>query len=111
MNKISLSAEAQRDLQDIKCYISVELDNMTAAVNTVKRITAKIKILSEHPMAGAALTSITAVDSDYRFLVAGNYLVFYRFVNQEIFVDRILYGRRNYLRILFGDFVNDETEE
>lgn len=30
MNKISLSAEAQRDLQDIKRYISVELDNITA---------------------------------------------------------------------------------
>lgn len=111
MNKINLSAAAQRDLQDIKRYISVELDNTTAAVNTVRKITAKIRLLSEHPRAGAALTTIADIDSDYRFVVAGNYLVFYRFSNQEIFVDRILYGRRNYLQILFGDTIEDNAEE
>lgn len=111
MNKINLSAAAQRDLQDIRSYIAVDLDNISAAANTVKRITAKIRILQEHPLAGAALTAIADIDSDYRFLVAGNYLVFYRYFEQEIFVDRILYGRRNYLRILLGNLAEEETDK
>ena len=52
---------------------------------------------------GALLASIANVDSDYRFIVSGNYLIFYRVSGMDVYVDRILYGRRDYLRILFGD--------
>ena len=52
---------------------------------------------------GANLSSITGIASDYRYLVVRKYLVFYRYSNGNIFVDRILYGRRNYLNILLGN--------
>ena len=48
------------------------------------------------------------VESDYRFLVSGNYLAFYRAYGNTVYVDRILYGRRDYLRILFGDVETTE---
>jgi plasmid stabilization system protein ParE len=51
---------------------------------------------------GPSLSSITEVESDYRFLVCGNYLTFYRVKGKDVYIDRILYGRRDYLRILFG---------
>ncbi|MDH7526011.1 MAG: hypothetical protein QHH10_11925 [Peptococcaceae bacterium] len=48
------------------------------------------------------------MQTDYRFLVCDNYLIFYRYEDGIVFVSRILYGRRNYTRILFGDLLEDE---
>ena len=107
MNNIRMSAAAQRDLAEIKQYIELNLENPTAALSTAKMIVQKIRILADHAWAGAALNSIADVDSDYRFLVTGNYLVFYRVYGNDVFVDRILYGRRNYLNILLGDLTED----
>ena len=66
--------------------------------------------LADFPLIGAPLSSIYEIDSDYRFLVCGNYLAFYRPQESEVLIDRILYGRRDYLVILFGDFPKNETE-
>ena len=82
---------------------SNELENTSAAIKTTKRITQTIRILQTYAEAGALLSSIADADDTYRFLVSGNYLIFYRVNEHDIYVDRILYGRRDYLRILFGD--------
>lgn len=111
MNNLYLSQAAQDDLTEIKAYISEELENPTAALSTVGRITKSIRILRNHAMAGAPLSSVANVDNDYRFLVSGNYMVFYRAIGSEVYVDRILYGRRDYLRVLFGDVLETEQSE
>lgn len=111
MNNLYLSQAAQDDLTEIKAYISEELENPTAAFSTVGRITKSIRILKNHAMAGAPLSSVANVDNDYRFLVSGNYMVFYRAIGSEVYVDRILYGRRDYLRVLFGDVLETEQSE
>ena len=103
MNNLHLSDEAQRDLAGIKAYISVELGNPAAALSIVRSITKDIRSLKSYAMLGAELSSISAVPSDYRFLVTGNYLTFYRVLGTDVYVDRVLYGRRDYLRDLFGD--------
>ena len=110
MNKIHLSCEAQDDLAEIKSYISTELDNPAAALRTVDRVTKSIRILQTHAGAGALLSSIANVDSDYRFLVSGSYMSFYRVNGSDVYVDRVLYGRRDYLRILFGDAQEEPIE-
>lgn len=51
---------------------------------------------------GPPLDSIVALESEYRFLVVGNYLVFYRVKGNDVYVDRVFYGRRNYPELLFG---------
>ena len=102
MNEQHLSPEAQADLEEIKVYIAEELENPKAALATVGRITKALRILRTHAFAGAPLSSVADVESDYRFLVSGNYLAFYRAYGNTVYVDRILYGRRDYLRILFG---------
>lgn len=111
MNNLYLSQAAQDDLAEIKAYISEELENPTAALSTVGRITKSIRILKNHAMAGAPLSSVANVDNDYRFLVSGNYIVFYRAIGSEVYVDRILYGRRDYLRVLFSDVLETEQSE
>ena len=67
--------------------------------------------MRKHSLIGASLSSITDVESDYRFLATGNYLTFYRVYGNDVYVDRVLYGRRDYLRILFGDTQDEETIE
>lgn len=111
MNSLHLSEEAQNDLAEIKLYIAKELENPVAALATVSKITKKIRILENHARAGAPLSSITEIENNYRFLVSGNYLVFYRVCGKDIYIDRILYARRDYLRILFGDAQINETDE
>lgn len=103
MSKLQVSPAAQRDLQEIKSYIASDLDNPTAALSIVKKISKRIRGLLDHPLMGAPLSSVCSADSDERFLVSGKYLIFYRvsYHGAEIYIDRVLYGGRDYLRILF----------
>ena len=110
MNNLHLSDDAQNDLARIKQYIAEDLENPAAAVATVRKITKGIRTLREHALIGPPLSSITDVESDYRFLVTGNYLAFYRVSGRDVYVDRVLYGRRDYLRILFTDLPENEIE-
>lgn len=103
MYKLKISPEAKDDLAKIRGYISQELCNHQAAVNLVSKITKKIRGLPEHPGIGVPLSSIVDIQTNYRFLVCTNYLIFYRYEDEIVFVSRILYGRRDYTRILFGD--------
>ena len=106
MNNLHLSEEAQNDLFEIKAQ--EELLNPSAALATVSRITKSLRILQNHAQAGAQLSSIADIESDYRFIVSGNYISFYRAYDSEVFIDRILYARRDYMRILFGDSTTDK---
>lgn len=101
-NAIHFSPLALRDLDEIWDYISEDLQNPSAASNTVGKILATIEILENFPESGSKLSSIVEVESDYRYLVCGNYLAFYRTQKRNIYIDRILYGKRDYLKILFS---------
>ncbi|WP_375540986.1 type II toxin-antitoxin system RelE/ParE family toxin [Paenibacillus tyrfis] len=43
----------------------------------------------------------TLIQRGYRFIVVSPYLVFYRIINNEVIIYRILHSRRDYLRELF----------
>ena len=103
MAEIRFSPQAISDLQEAKTYIADELCNKQAAVNTITRIIKKIRILAEFPASGSPLSSVVGFETDYRFLVCGNYTVFYRIENQTVNIIRVLYGRRNFMQILFGE--------
>ena len=109
MNKLHLSPEAQEDLSEIKAYIAEDLENPQAALSTVSKITKTIRLLQEHALIGTPLSSVADVNSDYRYLVSGNYMVFYRVAGKDVFIDRVLYGRRDYLRILFADTQEEQS--
>lgn len=108
MYRLKISPKTKDDLAEIKDYISKELGNPQAAINLVSKIAKKIRGLTEYPGIGSPLSSVLDIQTDYRFLVCDNYLIFYRYEDGIVFVSRILYGRRNYTRILFGDLLEDE---
>jgi len=108
MYKLKISPKAKDDLVEIKSYISQDLCNLHAAENLVSKIINKISGLPEHPGIGAPLSSVVDINTDYRFLVCVNYLIFYRCEDEIVFVSRILHGKRDYARILFADLSVDE---
>lgn len=59
---------------------------------------------------GAPLSSVADVVSAYRFLISGSYMIFYRVNDYGVYVDRVLYGRRDYMNILFKDITFKEAE-
>ena len=109
MAKIHISPEAAGDLGAIKEYIAVELENPAAAVNTVSKITKAIRGLAKFPGMGVLLSSKVNIHTDYRFLVVGSYMAFYRYGRDEVHVIRVLYGKRDYMKILFGDMEPAES--
>lgn len=102
MNKIDYSPRALQDMDDIWDYIALELKNPTAAQRTVDRIMNDVARLKNGAFLGAPLSSITSLNSDFRYVVSGNYMTFYRVDGNRIEVVRVLYGRRNYPELLFG---------
>ena len=112
MNKLILTAEAKRDLYDIKSYVTNRLKNGNAALRIVGSITRELHGLEQYPLIGRLLDS-ELNESGYRALVCGQYLAFYRFDGKTVFVDRILYGRRDYMALLFDadDLSDDKNME
>jgi addiction module RelE/StbE family toxin len=107
---IHYTPEAEDDLAAIKKYIAEQLENPVAAVNTVAKITKRIRKLAQFPELGTGLSSIIGSVTDYRFLVCANYLAFYRVDGNDVYIIRVLYGRRDYATILFGEQPQEETE-
>jgi len=110
MNNILYTPEAEDDLAGINEYIAEQLESPVAAVNTVAKITKRIRKLELFPEIGTQLSSVINIVTDYRFLVCANYLVFYRIDGDDVYIIRVLYGRRDYCKILFGELPQDDTE-
>ena len=103
MKNILYTSEAEKDLIGIKDYIAEQLENPIAAANTVATITKRIRQLELFPEMGKRLSAVVDIVTDYRFLVCANYLAFYRVDENDVKIIRILYGRRDYVKILFGE--------
>ena len=110
-NKIHYSPESRRDLDDIWDYIVLELQNRSAAERVVDHIMDAVDPLKNFAEMGTPLSSIADVGTDYRFLVSGNYMVFYRVQGNDVYIDRVLYGRSNYMSTLFNDLLHEDTDE
>ena len=100
MAKIVMSKEAARDLEQIGDYIARQYKTPKTALNTIRKIKARIGELEEFPLIGTPLSAIVAVDTDYRILGCGSYLAFYRLQNEKVLIDRVLHGRQDYVSIL-----------
>ena len=108
MAEVEISPIARADLREIGDYISHELRNPTAALRLIQRFRKAIRSLGEFPNMGAPLLSTGKQNVPYRTLVCGSYVIFYHVSSDTVRIDRVLYGRRDYLALLFGDRLEDE---
>ena len=109
MAEIIFSPDALADLKQTKTYITEDLCSEQAAINTISKIMKRIRMLADFPESGAPLSSVVNVANDYRFLVCGNYTAFYRYEQNKVYIVRVLYGRRDFMRILFGEVPDEEN--
>ena len=109
--KVHYSDKSKNDLEEIGDYIAEELKNPSAAFRTVSRIQDTIDKLTDFPLMGMLLSAIVEADTgDYRFLVCGKYIAFYRPQEENILIDRILYGKRDYIAVLLHGLELDEMK-
>ena len=99
-HQLSYSTLAQRDLDEIYDYIALELRNPSSAAGTINAILDAAESLEEFPLVGSIVEGLPFMTDEYRFLPVRNYIVFYRVTANRIFIDRILYKRRDYLLLL-----------
>ena len=107
MADIKFAPAAIEDMRDIKTYITNELCSEQSAMNTIEKIMSRVRMLADFPEMGAPLSGIIHLEVPYRFLVCGNYNVFYKVDGEDVQVIRVLYGRRNFMQILFGKSDNE----
>ncbi|MNV71801.1 Toxin RelE4 [compost metagenome] len=103
-NRLKYAPAAVDDLDEIFSYLSQE--NATAAEGVLAKLDFQIAGLIDFPNRGAVLSEeeFSLVQRGYRFIVVNPYLVFYRIIDDTVIIHRILHGRRDYLRELFGSF-------
>ncbi|MFT8872577.1 MAG: type II toxin-antitoxin system RelE/ParE family toxin [Sporolactobacillus sp.] len=102
MAELRVSPEAANDLREIRQYITTQLDAPAAAQKLVSRILKSIRRLADFPESGLSLSPALNIDTDYRVQVCRNYLTFYRLEKQTVYIVRVLYGKRDYMKLLFG---------
>ena len=110
MAKVQISPLAQQDLLNIRQYIETELANPAAARRTVERMLKAIRQLEQFPLSGAPL-QYNGADTGYRYVTSGNYVAFYIGTRSTVQVVRVLYGRRDTIRILLGRSFQPEEPE
>ena len=98
--KVFYSPLSRRDLDEIYDYIAVELANPISAAEIVTDILDAADGLASFPDVGGIVRNVPFLACEYRFLPVRNYIVFYRLTDNHIFVDRILYKKRDYARLL-----------
>ena len=110
MAKTKYSESAVKDLEAIGDYIADTLKSPMAALSTVGKIQDAVGKLADFPFIGTPLSTKVEIEIDYRFLVCDNYLVFYRTEADSVFIDRVIYGRRDYIKILFDEALENSSE-
>ena len=101
MNNISFSIDALNDLEKITYYIEEELHNHISGKKIVTKIIKSIKALKDFPNRGKPLKNVVKMNTDYKYIVCGNYYIFYTVEIDNIKIIRIIHCNRNYIEILF----------
>ena len=96
--KVRIYPAAKQDLEDIVEYLNTL--SKEAALRYYDRLVEEIACLSEMPERNPKPRDLALAAKGYRFLVVGNYLVFYVVAGDTVQIRRILYGRRDYKQIL-----------
>lgn len=109
-NKIHYTPKALKELDEIWDYIFSLTGSLDTAGRIVERIIAAIDRLETFSHLGTPLSDAIPLERGYRFLVSGSYIIIYHVTKRDVYIDRVLYGRQDYLRLLFPDVSDDEND-
>ena len=111
--KLNYTPEAISDIQEIRRYIKHTLRNPTAAARISKAILDACSSLKTFPKMGVSIEGRTGFKTDLRMLACENWIAVYRIEpdSDVVSIARIIDGRQDYMRILFGDMFGPVAEE
>jgi len=100
MYKIHYLPLALDDLKNIVRYIADTLESPQAAEKFISKIDKAILKIADNPFRCRLYAPFEKLKYDYRILHIDNYSLFYVVENKKIEIHRILYSRRDTMRIL-----------
>jgi toxin ParE1/3/4 len=100
-----LAQDADADLDEIWRYVAEENDAPGVAQRLIEGITERFDTLSANPYMGRARHDLR---EGLRSHLVGNYLIFYRIIENDVLVLRILHGRRD-IGSLFASADDDRS--
>ena len=86
--------EALEDLEEIVSYIAK--DNRAAALRMHDDIIGKADDLSFFPKRGLPVTEAKMRNAGYRMLLVKPYIVFYRVINRQVLIYRVIHGATDF---------------
>jgi len=86
--------EAYNDLEEIALYITQ--GSKTAALQMYDEIINKANDLSTFPKRGRLVPDEKMRKAGYRTLLIKQYIVFYRIIDRDIFIYRVIHGTTDY---------------
>ena len=110
--KVRIIKPAQNEIREIYRYIVDDLQNPTAAVNRITLIDENIQSLKESPARFPLVRDDYLASKGFRTIVVKNHLIFFiiREETKVVSVMRVLYERRDWLRILKVEAENQSGE-
>ena len=105
---IKYSPTALRDLNRVMNEVFEASKDHNITSKYINDLLDKIEAKRDFPLSGAPLY-YENLFTGYYFVVFKSYLAFYRFENKTMYVDRILYGKSDYMRTL--KMPQEDTEE
>lgn len=101
------SPAAVDDLNAAVDYVESELASPMAARRLIDSVIAKAQLFADVPGAGTVLRTCNGVDTGYRYMASGNWMVFLSCADGRALVVRVLYAKSDYMRTLFGEVDNE----
>lgn len=100
--KTMFTDTAKADLREIALYLADLTRDQQQALRFVKALQEQTHFLEQFPESGAFPKDRILKSNGYRFLVYGDYLLFYQYQKEEktAYVMTILNVKRDYMRVM-----------
>ncbi|MBS5593930.1 toxin ParE1/3/4 [Peptococcus niger] len=110
--KVSISHEAKEDLRGIYAYITFNLLSPGNAQGQINSLEKAILSLDEFPLRHRLVDFEPWKSRGLYVMLCDNFFVFYivEEEKQEVFISRVLYGKRNFKGVL-GEYKNSEDRD
>ena len=99
MYSIKYSNLYMDDFAEALDYIKEVLKNEIASNNLKNNVNKEIQRIKQFPHIGIKLYRDN-IETKYRYIIVENYFVFYYVSNDKIFIDRFIYAKRDYIKLL-----------
>lgn len=99
MFKINYSNLFMDDFAEALVYIKEVLKNEDASNNLKSNTNDKIQEFKKYPHTGTRLYNDN-IETKYRYIRVNNYYVFYYVKNDKVYIDRFIYAKRDFIKVL-----------